>query len=190
MRDEPGGLWSRLRDRVERDWELIQPADLDSSIHRDWVQARYVEMFDRAQRGLRGFREDARVRLQDVFTPTQDEAEGSDRRRLRELLHSRVGSSTRARRDVPDIIADALAEFLELERSALRTLAGVQRQVNALLQRRHPERKFSSADLSLHHRMRIGTLGVLPYLPDVFRDELGVVIENTEDSQMASLHSI
>lgn len=190
VRDEPGGLCSRLRDRLERDWALIQPTGLASSSHRDWVQARYLEIFDQAWRGLRGVREDERVRLQDVFTPSQDEVDGRDRLRLRELLHSRAGSPSGSRREALDIIADTLAEFLEHERSTLRAMAGIQRRVNALLQRPHPERRFSSADLALHLRLRTGTLGALPYLPDVLRDELGILSENTEDSQLASLHSL
>ena len=64
----------------------------------------------------------------------------------------------------------------------LGALEDVQRQINALLQRPHPERRLSNLDVALHLRLRVGTLGVLPYLLDVFRDELDLVIENTADT--------
>jgi hypothetical protein len=182
VEEEPGGVLGRLRERLERDWRMILPTRLHQSTQREWAEARYIEMYDRAQRGKRGFREDTRRHLLDAFTPTRDEVDEQARQRLRELLRSRTGSPTGARRDAIDAMADATAEYLAIERSALRALDGVQRQVNALLQRPHPERKFSNADLSLHHRLRTGTLGVLPYLLEVFQDELGIAIENTEDA--------
>jgi hypothetical protein len=182
VEDEPGGIWSRLRERVERDWQFVLPTRLNQATQRDWAEARYIEMFDRAQRGLRGVREDSLLRFQDMFTPARDEVDGKARLQLRELLRARAGAPTGARRDVLDTVAGAVAEFLAIERSALRALEGVQRQVNALLQRSHPARKFSGADLALHHRLRKGTIGVLPYLLDVLRDELGISVENTEDS--------
>jgi hypothetical protein len=79
-------------------------------------------------------------------------------------------------------VADAVAEFVAIERSALRALEGAQRQVNALLQRPHPARKFSGEDLSLNHILRVGTIRILPSLRDVLRDELGITVENTEDA--------
>jgi hypothetical protein len=182
VKDEPGGVLGRLRARIERDWEIILPTRLNQATQRDWAEARYIEMFDQAQRGLRGFREDALLRLQDAFTPARDEVDGKAHLRLRELVRSRAGSLPGTRGDVLDVVADATAEFLAIERSALRAPEDVQRQVNALLQRPHPARKFSGADLALHHRLRVGTIGVLPYLLDVLRDELGIAIENTEDS--------
>jgi hypothetical protein len=182
VEDEPGGALSRLRERVERDWETILPTRLNQATQRDWAEARYIEMFDRAQRGMRGFREDALIRLQDVFTPARDEVDGKTRLRLRELLRSRAGSLSGTRRDVLDTVADATADFLAIERPALRALEGVQRQVNALLQRPHPARKFSSADLSLSHRLRIGIIRAMPDLMEVLRDELGITVENTEDA--------
>ncbi|MFL5358497.1 hypothetical protein [Archangium sp.] len=181
LEDEPGGIHGRLRERIERDWELILPTRLHDATQRDWAEARYIEMYERAQRGLRGFREEALLPLRDAFTPARDEVDEQAHLRLRELLHSRAGSPSGAWGDALDAVADATAEYLAIERPALRALEEVQRQVNALLQRPHPARKFSSADLALHHRLRVGTPGVLPYLLDVFREELGLVIENTED---------
>jgi hypothetical protein len=187
VEDEPGGVWSRLRERVEHDWGMILPTRLHTATQRDWAEARYTEMFDRAQRGLRGFREEALLRLGDVFTPARDAVDENARLRLRELLRSRMGSPSGARRDAVDTMADAAAEFLAIERSTLRALEDVQRQINALLQRPHPGRKFSSADLSLHLRLRAGTIGVLPYLMDVFWEELGIAVENTADAARCDL---
>ncbi|MCY1082365.1 hypothetical protein [Archangium lansingense] len=182
VEDEPGGVLSRLRERIERDWETILPTRLNQALQRDWAEARYIEMFDRAQRGMRGFREDTLLRLQDVFTPARDQVDAETRLRLRELIRSRAGSPSGARGAALDAVADATAEFLAIERPALRALENAQRQVNALLQRPHPARKFSGSDLSLQHRLRVGTHGVLPYLMDVLREELGIAIENTEDA--------
>ncbi|MDY7230803.1 hypothetical protein [Hyalangium rubrum] len=182
VEDAPESVLGRLRARIERDWQHILPTRLNQSTQRDWAEARYIEMFDQAQRGLRGFREDARMHLRDAFTPARDEVDENARRQLQELLRTRAGSLSEARRHALDAVANTLAGYLAIERSTLRALENVQRQVNALLQRPHPARKFSNTDLSLHHRLRVGTIGVLPYLPEVFRDELGIAIENTEDA--------
>jgi hypothetical protein len=58
---------------------------------------------------------------------------------------------------------------------------GTLRQVNALLQRPHPARKFSGADLESSHDLRVGTVRMLPSLMDILREELGIPVENTED---------
>ncbi len=183
VEDEPGGVLGRLREHVERDWQMIlMNSGLHHSAPRVWAEAAYSELYARVQRGLRGFREDSLLHLRDAFTPTRDEVDGNARLRLRELIHSRAGSPSGARRDVLDAVADAVAEFLAIERSALRVLEGAQRQINALLQRSHPARRLSSADLSLNHRLRQGTIRLRPDLMEVLRDELGITIENTEDA--------
>ncbi|HEX8439351.1 hypothetical protein [Archangium sp.] len=182
VEDEPGGVLGRLRARVESDWQRILRSGLHHSTPRDWAETAYSEVYARAQRGLRGFREDALLHLRDAFIPKGDEVDENTRLRLRELIRSRAGSPTGARGDVLDAVADAVAEFLAIERSALRAMDGAQRQVNALLQRPHPARKLSSADLSLNHRLRQGTLRVRPDLMDVLQEELGILVENTEDA--------
>jgi hypothetical protein len=131
---------------------------------------------------LRGFREDTPRHLLDAFIPAHDAVDERTRLRLRELLRSRADAPSEARSDVLEAIADALAEYLSIERPVLRALEGIQRQVNALLQRPHPERKFSSADLSLSHRLRIGIARPLPDLMELLRDELEITVENTEET--------
>ena len=180
--DEPGGVLGRLRAHVERDWQLVLLSGLHHAAPRAWTEAAFSELYARAQRGMRGFREDALHHLRDAFTPKGDAVDGNARLRLRELIRSRAGAPSGVRGDVLDAVADAVAEFLALERSALRVLEGTQRQVNALLQRPHPARKLSGADLSLGHRLRIGTIRMRPYLLDVLREELGITVENTEDA--------
>jgi hypothetical protein len=185
MLDVPEGtddVWGKLRKRLERDWKIIMPTRLHTATQRDWAEARYIEMFDRAQRGLQGFREESLVSLKDVFTPVKDEVDANTRQQLRELIRSRAGTPPAGKSDLPDIIADATADFLAMDRSALGALEDVQRQVNALLERPHPERRFASTDLSLHHRLRAGTIGVMPYLMDVFRDVFGITIESTRET--------
>ncbi len=182
VEDEPGGVLSRLRERVERDWPLILHSGLGQSSTRALAEARYGEMYERAQRGLRGFQEDALHRFQDAFTPARDEVDERARLRLRELIRSCAGSPSGPRGDVLDVVADATAEYLATERPVLRALEGAQRQINALLQRPHPPRKFSGADLALNHHLRMGTTLVRPHLLEVLREELGITIENTEDA--------
>jgi hypothetical protein len=182
VEDEPGGVLGRLRARVESDWQQIVTTGLNQPSIRDQVEARRVEQYENALHGLRGFREDTPRHLQDAFIPARDEVDEQARQRLRELLRSRADAPSGARRDALDAIADAVAEFLSIERPVLRALEGIQRQVNALLQRPHPERKFSSEDLSLSHRLRTGITRPLPDLMEVLREELEITVENTEET--------
>ncbi|PTL80149.1 hypothetical protein [Vitiosangium sp. GDMCC 1.1324] len=181
VEDEPGGVLDRLRARVERDWERILANGLHKPDRQDWIQARRAEMYEHAQRGLRGFREEALRHLRDAVVPARDEVDAKARLQLRSLIRSSAGSPSGARRDVLDTVADAVAEFLAIERSVLGVMETVQRQINVLLQRPHPARKFSGADLSLHHVLRLGLMSMLPYLLDVLRDELGITVENTAE---------
>jgi hypothetical protein len=181
VEDEPGGVLDRLRAHVERDWELLVAVRLNEPDYRDWLEARRVEIYEHAQRGLRGFREEELRHLRDAFIPARDEVDARARPRLRELLRSSAGSPSGARRDVLDTVADAVAEFLAIERPVLGAIETVQRQVNVLLQRPHPARRFSGADLSLHHGVRVGLARGLPYLLDVLREELGITVENTAE---------
>ncbi|MFL5355328.1 hypothetical protein [Archangium sp.] len=179
VEDEPGGVLDRLRAHVERDWELLVELGFHVPEYRDWLEARRAEIYEHAQRGVRGFREEELRLMRDAFTPVGDEVDAKARPRLRELIRSSAGSSSGARRDALDTVADAVAELLAIERSVLGAIETVQRQVNALLQRPHPARRFSGADLALHHVVRAGIIRNLPYLLDVLREELGITVENT-----------
>jgi hypothetical protein len=176
---EPGSVLDRLRERVESDWERIVVAGLHEPSTRDIIGARRSEIYEHAQRGVRGFREEALPHLRDAFIPAKDEVDEQARLRLRELLRAHAPSETRT--DVLDTVADAFAEFLAIERPALRTVEGTLRQVNALLQRPHPARKFSGADLESSHHLRVGTVRMLPSLMDILREELGITVDNTQD---------
>jgi hypothetical protein len=182
VEDEPGGVLRRLRERVERDWPMVRHSGLAQSTARDLAAVRYGEMYEHAQRGLRDFREDALLRFQDAFTPARDEVDEQARLRLRELIRSCAGPLPGPRGEVLDVVADAIAEYLAIERPVLRAMEGAQRQINALLQRPHPARKFSGADLALNHHLRIGTILMRPHLLEALRDELGITVENTEDA--------
>jgi hypothetical protein len=179
--DEPGGLLGRLRARVESDWQQLVIMGVDQPSIRNEVESRRVEQYANALHTSRDYREDTPRHLQDAFIPARDAVDERTRQRLRELLRSRDDAPSEARSHVLDAIADALAEYLSIERQVLRALEGVQRQVNALLQRPHPERKFSSGDLSLSHRLRTGIQRPMPDLMEVLRDELGITVENTEE---------
>lgn len=182
VEDEPGSALGRMRAHVERDWEQVLSSGLHQASKRAWAEARYREIFEHAQRGVRGFREDALLPMRDAFTPARDAVDGEARMRLRELIRSRAGDAAGTRASVLDTVADAVSEFLAIERSALRVMEGVQRQINTVLQRPQPARKLSGEDLSLNHRLRIGTIRMRPYLLDVLREELGITVDNTEDA--------
>ena len=181
---DAGGAWGRLKARVERDWKIITPTRQNTAEQRAWAGARYEEMFQHAQRGLRGFREADLWRLQDALAPgAPDEAVGL---RLRELLHAQAGAAP-----VPglvDAVADALADYLATERAALGALEAVQREVNLLLGRPHPTRPFSSLDLAIHLQLRVGTIGSMTYLPRAFADALGLHLESTSAGTQLGLH--
>ncbi|HEX8825392.1 MAG TPA: hypothetical protein VF794_36095, partial [Archangium sp.] len=83
VRAEPGSVLGRMRERVERDWQLVQSTGLHLAAHRDFVGARRAEMYEHAQRGMRGFRDDALLHLRDAFLPARDEVDERTRLRLR-----------------------------------------------------------------------------------------------------------
>ncbi|MCP3061344.1 hypothetical protein LXT21_21415 [Myxococcus sp. K38C18041901] len=170
--------WGRLRERLEKDWKTIQPTRQHTEVQRAWAKARYVEMFDRAQRGLRGFSEEKLQHISDVFAPAKDAVHEQARQQLRTLFRERAPAPEGADPELTDRLADVLADYITIERSAVGTLDTVQREVNTLLKREHPQRHFTNLDLSIHHRLRFATIGVLPYLMEVFREELGLVIQD------------
>ncbi|MFP2932902.1 hypothetical protein ACLESO_48695 [Pyxidicoccus sp. 3LG] len=176
------GIWGKLRKRVERDWRIIIPTRQHTAEQREWAGARYVEMFENAQRGIRGFKEDGLVRFQPIFTPAKSEVDTQVHQKLRELIRARAGSPPGGDESIIDGIADALTDFLAKERSVTGALEEVQRHVNVLAGRSHPTRRFTSLDLAIHLHLRVNTIGVLPYLLDVFKDELGILIESTADA--------
>ncbi len=187
VEEEPGGVLGRLREHVERDWPMIQGSGLHRSAPRAWAEAAFSEMYERAQRGGQDFRENALLHLRDAFTSARDEVDEKARQRLRELIRSRAGEPSGARKDVLDTVADAVAEYLATQRPALRFLEGTQRQINALLGRPHPARKLSGADLSIGHRLRIDTSRPRPYLMDLLREGLGITVETTADETRVSV---
>ncbi|GEN10212.1 hypothetical protein SAMN05443572_110186 [Myxococcus fulvus] len=170
--------WGRLRERLEKDWKTIQPTRQHTEVQRAWAKARYVEMYDRAQRGLRGFSEDKLQHISDVFAPAKDAVHEETVRQLRVLFRERAPAPEGANPELTDRLADVLADYITIERSAVGTLDNVQREVNKLLKREHPQRHFTNLDLSIHHRLRFATIGVLPYLMEVFREELGLTIQD------------
>ncbi|HEU4534430.1 MAG TPA: hypothetical protein VFS00_09940 [Polyangiaceae bacterium] len=166
-----------LRARVEVDWALIVPGRLNQPVQRAWSEERYEEMYQRAQLGVRGAEGRAPARLADAIAPPPGLLGEGARAQLRAIVAGGAGGAARA---ALEEVADALLDYLRAERAALAAAAAVQRQINALLGRAHPSRPLAGADLALHHRFRVQTLGGLPVLADVFESELGLSVENTE----------
>ena len=150
-----------LREAIARDLELIAPTRLDLPEQRDWSVRFYGEIFRNAQRGLG-------EPLQELeLTPSGALNEAA----LGELLQ-------------PPLTA-LIASFLRVERTALRLVGEVQRQVNLLLRRPHPEQPLTGNQLAILHLLRKGQSGGLPYLLDTISETLGVSFENTENGTTA-----
>ncbi|MCU0681158.1 MAG: hypothetical protein MUF34_02670 [Polyangiaceae bacterium] len=172
---EPG--LEGLRARIEADWAVIVPGRLNQAAQRNWSEARYEEMYQQAQRGVRGHEGREPARLGDALTPPAGLLDEGARAQLRAIFAGQTGGAERA---ALEGVADAVLDYLRSERMALTAAAAVQRQINALLGRAHPTRPLAGADLALHHRFRVQTLGGLPVLMDAFEAELGLSVENTE----------
>lgn len=167
---------ARLRERVERDWASAGPSHLDRPAQRAWEERRFAELFERAQRGLRGAPEARTPTLPDVLSPAAPRGEHPDPA-LRGALEECAGPGAASR--ALDDIAGALGDYLRVERAVLAAVDGVQRRVNALLGREHPRRPLTGMDLALYHTLSIGTDGALPYLLHAVRDALDLEVENS-----------
>ncbi|MCU0687663.1 MAG: hypothetical protein MUF34_36370 [Polyangiaceae bacterium] len=169
-----------LRARFEAHWAIVVPGRLHLAEQRAWSEARYEEMFERSQLGLRGHEGRKPTPFVEALTPSPG--------LLGERARAQLLGVLRASLDAPgagptlEAVADALLEYLRVERTVLRAAVAVQRSINELLGRPQPQRALSGGDLAIHHDLRKGTLGGMPYLPDAFREELGLSIENTESS--------
>ncbi len=167
---------------VERDFIIIRPGHLDRPEQRDWSEARYAEMLDRAQRGVRGFEEPQLMKLEEVLSPPATVLGDKGRQQFREILRSRLPYSP----GTIDRVADAAYEYLRVERSVLKHANIIQRRVNVVLKRPHPTRLMTGDDLAVLHKLRARTVGRLPYLMELFH-ELDVVVENTEASTQVTV---
>ncbi|MCP3141528.1 hypothetical protein [Pyxidicoccus xibeiensis] len=182
VEDPSEGPWGKLRKRVELDWKIIIPTRQHTSVQREWAGDRYVEMFENAQRGLPGFREDTLVRFKPVYTPERTAQDARVAQQLREVLHARAGTPPGGDESIIGAIADALTDFLAKERSVVGALEDIQRHVNVLAGREHPTRRFTNLDLAIHLNLRKNTIGVMPYLLEVFKEQLGIIIESSADT--------
>ena len=166
---------ARLRDRVEQDWTSIGPSHLDRPAQRAWEERCFAELFERARRGL-GHDAEVHTRALRGVHPAAPRAEPCDVA-LRGALEVCAGTDTAPR--VLDEVTEALARYLLDERAVLAAVDDVQRQVNALLGREHPQRPLTGMDLALYHTLSIGTDGALPYLFHAVCDALGLEVENS-----------
>jgi hypothetical protein len=79
-------------------------------------------------------------------------------------------------------IAGHVLDYLRFERNALRTITALQHRINLLLERPQPAGPLTGNQLAIHHLLRRGTIGALPYLVDTVRETLDVAIENQKDA--------
>jgi hypothetical protein len=172
----PAGPLARLRARIERDWESMRPSHLDRAAQRAWEDERFTELFEHAQRGRHP--SGPVVPLSEALAPAPGVLGGRAAETLRELLRGRLDAD--ASEDVVDDVSAAILDYLRVERAALRSVVALQGEINALLRRPAPSRPLSGADLAIHHALRVGTPGALPYLLHGLRDELGLEVDNTD----------
>jgi hypothetical protein len=176
----------RLRGRLEADWTSIIPGRLHWEVQRAWAEARYGELFERTQPGVRGAEGAEVKRLADVLRPAPGLLGGAAPERFREVLSG--GAESAVARAALGEVADALLDYLRVERSALGEIDAIQRKINALLGREHPTRPLSGNDLALHHALRVRTIGGMPYLLDLFDEQFGLRVENTAGATRVERH--
>lgn len=164
---------------VKKDWQVIVPGRLSDPTQRAWSEARYTEMLDRAQRGVRGFEDGRQLTLAEALTLAPEFLGDSARDRLRGVLREQWSGELNAA--AIDGVADAILEYLRAERAVLRSANQLQKRINVLLKRPHPTRPLTGFDLAIHHRLRIRTLGVLPYVMDLLQRR-GIAVDNSEQA--------
>lgn len=162
---------------VQTDWKVILPGRLSSPVQRAWSEARYTEMLDRAQRGVRGFEEGSQLVLSEALALAPEILGDSAREQLRGILREQW--SKELNEGAIHGVADAIHEYLRVERAALRSATVLQKRINHLLRRPNPTRPLNGFDLAIHHRLRARTLGVLPYVMDLLQKR-GIAVENSE----------
>ena len=162
---------------VERDWEIILPGRLHWNVQRDWAHAHYRTLFERSQVGVRGHDDRHLVTLDEILTPPEDQRFETGRSDFVRVVQHALGSQLDGA--TAQIVGEATYDYLRTERAALRGVDTIQRRVNELLKRDHPERKLTGDDLAISHQLRKGTPGGMPYLMDLLKS-LGIVVENNE----------
>jgi hypothetical protein len=153
-----------LREALARDWTLILPGRFHLPEQRAWSERYYRTMFERAQTGIRGMAPGDRQDLRTLLTPPPGLLED------RAALAGMLGPA----RD----IAVPLLDYLRFERNALKTVTSLLRQIDTLLGRPHPRNELTGNQFAIHHLLRKGTPGAMPYLMDTLRETLGVSIDN------------
>jgi hypothetical protein len=181
---QPGrGRLERLRAAMERDWPLLVTVGLDQPEQRAWVQGFYERMFHHAGRGIRAPGADGLRDLSAELTPPSgllgERAEGA----LRDLFASgELPEAAVENGPVLEAVAGHVLDYLRFERNALRTVTVLQREISLLLERPQPSSPLTGSQLAIHHILRKGTRGGIPYLLDPVSEALEISVENQKDA--------
>ena len=177
------GRLQELRAAVERDWVKLLPGRLHQAEQREFAEAYYRRMFNNAQLGIRGLAQEDRKDLAAELSPPPDLLGKSAAGALRDLFASTEWPAAAAENALLlQEIADHLLDYLRFERNALRTVTALQREINLLLERPQPGSPLTGNQLAIHHLLRKGAPGGLPYLLDAVLETLGVSVENQQDA--------
>jgi hypothetical protein len=174
------GRLGKLRAALVPDYYTIMPGRNHEPVQRDWSYAWHKVTFERAQLGLPNA---PRVDFDVVLRPPSELLGERCAAALRDLFVSlEEPALAAANGPLLQEIAGHLLDYLRFERNALRTVTAVQRQINALLGRPQPATPFTSQQLELHHKIRVGTPGAAVYLLESFRKTLGLEFDNREEA--------
>lgn len=169
--DASSGFYASL----ERHFQVIEPGLLHIPEERVTHEARYVELLEGTQRGVRGFEEHQLIKLEDVLSPPPELLGEAGREKFHAVLRAHPSMNYSA--ETVRAIADATYDCLRIERSVLHTVNVIQRRINILLKRPQPTQVLTGDQLAIGNRLRASSS--VPYLMDLFREQ-GIVIENTE----------
>jgi hypothetical protein len=177
------GRLGKLRGAIERDWPLLVAVGMDRPEQRAWSEGFYRRMFHHAALGIRGTSPQRRADLAAELTPPPgllgERAAGA----LRDLFASvEVPADAVDNGLVLQEIADHVLDYLRFERNALRAVTVLQREISLLLGRPQPSLPLTGSQLAIHHILRKGTAGGLPYLLDAVLEGLDVAVENQKDA--------
>jgi hypothetical protein len=177
------GRLGEFRAALERDFLTILPGRNDQVEQRTWSYPYHKNTFEHAQLGITGLAPEDRIDFDVVLHPPEGLLRESAAGALRDLFASL---------EEPDLaavngplwqeIAGYLLDYLRFERNALPTVIAVQRRINALLGRPQPTAPFTSRQLEIFHKIRVGTPGAAVYLLESFRKTLGLEFDNREEA--------
>jgi hypothetical protein len=177
------GTLGKLREAIERDFQMIAAGRMNLAVQRDFSEPYYHRMYDNAQRGIRGLAQKDYQQLEKELTPPDGLLHERARAAFADLFaSSEEPEYAAAHAEVLQEIAGYVLDYLRYERNALRTIDAVQREINTLLKRPQPKQPLSGDDLAILLALRRMNPGRgLRYLLETVREVTGIAVDNQKD---------